>query len=163
MKKILITLTCLCCGCLCAQEPAPAPAVPSALAAPTLTYLSEVRPAADAKFYIYLNSASWCPPCRALMPKIVAEYPAIKASGGEIILLCYDRTPEAGKNYLKNYSAGFPGIMSSYNEAAQLALPGFTLPRGIPNVIFVTPDGKVLNNGRGASLLDWREITAQLP
>lgn len=161
MKNFLISLACLCCGFAVAQD-APT-TVPSALAAPALTYLSDARPAADARFYIYLSSASWCPPCRALMPKVVEEYPAIKAAGGEIILLCFDRTPEAGRKYLQNYKAGFPGIMCSYNEADKLSLPGYIVPRGIPNVIFVTPDGKLLNNGRGFTLLDWRKTITQLP
>ncbi len=161
MKNLFIALACLCCGFTVAQD-APS-TVPSALAAPALTYLNDARPAADARFYIYLSSASWCPPCRALMPKVVEEYPAIKAAGGEIILLCFDRTLEAGRKYLQNYKAGFPGIMCSFNEADKLPLPGYVVPRGIPNAIFVAPDGKVLNNGRGFTLLDWRKITAQLP
>lgn len=161
MKKLLITLASLCCGFAVAQDTPTT--VPSALAAPALTYLSDARPSADARFYIYLSSASWCPPCRALMPKVVAEYPAIKAAGGEVILLCFDRTLEAGRKYLQNYKAGFPGIMCSFEDADKLPLPGFAVPRGIPNVIFVTPDGKVLSNGHGFTLLDWSKVTAQLP
>ncbi len=123
-----------------------------------LAYISDVRPSADASFYIYLCSASWCPPCRAIMPKVVAQYPAIKAAGGEIILLCFDATPQAGVAYIKKYSATFPAVMSSFRTAAKLELPGFTPPRGIPNATFVTPDGKVLHSGHGATLLDWNTI-----
>lgn len=151
------------CGQVNAQEPAtPAPAaaaVPAKL--DSLSYISEARPAADAKFYVYLCSASWCPPCRAIMPKVVEQYADIKAARGEIILLCFDRTPQAGEAYLKKYGAKFPAIMADFRTASQLGLPGFTPPRGIPNATFVTPDGNVLNSGHGGTLLNWRNIIAK--
>lgn len=123
-----------------------------------LSYISDARPSADASFYVYLCSASWCPPCRAIMPKVVAQYPAIKAAGGEIILLCFDSTPQAGAAYIKKYNATFPAVMSGFRSEEKLELPGFTPPRGIPNVTFVTPDGKVLHQGHGATLLNWNTI-----
>lgn len=151
------------CGQLNAQEPtAPTPAVAAVPAKlESLTYISEARPAADAKFYVYLCSASWCPPCRAIMPKVVEQYADIQAAGGEIVMLCFDRTPQAGVAYLKKYSATFPAVMADFRTAAQLALPGFTPPRGIPSATFVTPEGNVMNNGHGATLLNWRNIIAK--
>lgn len=149
------------CGSANAQEPAaPVPAaVPARL--DTMQYISDARPAADARFYMYLSSASWCPPCRAIMPKIVDEYAAVRAAGGEIILLCFDRTPQAGSAYVKKYGVKFPAIMADYQTVGQIGLPGFTPPRGIPHVIMVTPAGKVLHAGFGASLLDWRTVIAK--
>lgn len=166
MKNAFMTLAMalLSCAPLMAQTTAPAaPAVPTALADTNFTYLTEARPAADAKFYIYLCSASWCGPCRAVMPRIVAQYPEIKAAGGEIVLLCFDRTPEAGKAYLKQYKASFPAILSGFREmmAMEKKLPGFKSPRGIPHAVFVTPDGKTISSGHGAITLNWQALISQ--
>lgn len=142
-----------------AQEQATAP-VEAAAVAPVpaalqdLTYISEARPAADGKFYIYLCSASWCGPCRAVMPRVIQQYPAIKAAGGEIIMVCFDRTPQAGKAYVNKYKAPFPTIMA----AGKMQLPGYTPPHGIPAATFVTADGKVLGSGHGAIIANWRSI-----
>ena len=153
---------------LLAQEPATstAPVAPTVSAVPAslaaLPYITDTRPSADAGFYIYLSSASWCGPCRAIMPRIVAMYPEIKAAGGEIILLCYDRTPEAGVAYLKKYGADFPPVMATdIMTAPQKNLPGFVQLRGIPNAIFVSADGKTIRTGHGAIVLGWQEIMAK--
>ena len=168
MKKLLFGLAAasLFGSPVSAQEPvnAPAcniatPAVPAALQ--EMQYITEARPTDDAKFYIYLCSASWCGPCRAIMPKIVAEYPAIKAAGGEMILLCFDHSQQAGEAYTQKYNIEFPTIMSSFRATAKRGLPGLSMPKGIPFVIFVTPEGKVLHSGFGGSLLNWQEITSK--
>lgn len=161
MKKLLIPLLLACSPLLSAQETTTTSPVVAALSAPSIQYLTEARPAADAQFYIYLCSASWCPPCRAIMPKVVAMYPEIKAAGGEIILLCFDQTPEAGKAYAKKYDAGFPFVMSGFQSVGSLKLPGFSAPRGIPHATFVSADGKVLYSGHGVSTLNWKLVTTE--
>lgn len=159
----LVLATAALCSSVNAQEPAAAAATTAAVPAKldTMQYISAARPAADAKFYVYLCSASWCPPCRAIMPQIVKEYQALRAAGGEMILLCFDRTPQAGSAYVKKYGVTFPAVMVDYQTVGQVGFPGFTPPRGIPHVTFVTPEGKVMHAGSGASLLDWRTITAR--
>lgn len=166
MKKtfLALALAFLCGAPLSAQEAAPAAsssAVADALAIPGITYLTETLPAADAKFYVYLCSASWCGPCRAIMPKIVEQYSDIKAAGGEIVLLCCDRTPAAGKAYLKKYDADIPSILLDVRTASSLRLPGFMPPRSIPYAVIVSADGTVLQKGHGGIVLNWREITKQ--
>ena len=162
MKRAFIA-TVLAAICYCninAQETTttavPAAAVPARLQ--EVTYITDTKPAADAQFYVYLSSASWCPPCRAIMPNIVAEYPAIKAAGGEIILLCCDRTPEAGRGYLKKYEAKFPTVMSDVRTMAGIGLPGLQVPRGIPSITIVTPAGELIHAGHAATLLNWKSI-----
>lgn len=167
MKAILFSLAFISLlGNISAAQTEAAPAAATTLAAvpaklQELNYLTEARPAADASFYVYLCSASWCGPCRAIMPKVVEQYPAIKAAGGEIILLCFDATPQLCADYVKKYNAAFPVVMSSFRSAAKLGLPGFTTPRGIPNAVFVTADGKTLSNGHGATVLNWQAITSK--
>ena len=159
---IALAMALLSCAPLVAQDTPAAPVMATALADSGITYLTGTRPAADAAFYVYLSSASWCPPCRAIMPKVVAQYPEIKAAGGEVILLCFDGTPQAGQAYLKKYNAAFPAIMCNAQtvRTMEAKLPGFKAPHGIPNVIFVTPDGKAIHNGHGSTVIDWRNITS---
>lgn len=163
MKYAFVTMmmAALFCGSVHAETSATTAtaAVPAKLQ--EMNFITDARPAADAKFYVYLSSASWCGPCRAIMPRVVQQYPAIKAAGGEVILLCFDRSPEAGRAYLQKYNANFPTLMADFRNAGSIGLPGLSAPRGIPNAIFVTPDGKVMNNGHGATLLNWKAITGK--
>lgn len=156
----LVLATAALCSSVNAQESADVAATAAAVPAKldTMQYISAARPAADAKFYVYLCSASWCPPCRAIMPRIVEEYKALRSAGGEMILLCFDRTPQAGSAYVKKYGVTFPTIMVDYQTVGQVGLPGFTPPRGIPHVTIVTPEGKVIHDGSGASLLGWQTV-----
>ena len=64
------------------------------------------RPAADAEFYVYLQSASWCPPCRAEMPKIVAAYPEMRKRGVEVVLIGYDEDLPSTQRFLEEFGAG---------------------------------------------------------
>lgn len=165
MKRIILAYIAFCaiCGGIHAQEPATQAqtAEPSATVSESLeqmTYITETRPAPDARFYVYLCSASWCRPCRVIMPQIVARYPEIKAAGGEIVLMCYDSTPETGLAYVKKYNAGFPTIMAGpLAESNQFPL-GFIAPRGIPSAIIVTPEGKAIYKGHAGALINWKPM-----
>lgn len=165
MKNLILSLAlaALSCGTVLAQQPeAVAPAAATAVSVGSeiqnLQYMNDVRPAADAKFYVYLCSASWCPPCRRSMPGIVAEYPNIKAAGGEVILLCFDRTAEAGTAYVKGYNIPFAAAMTDFEAVKTLNLPGFVAPKGIPNIVIVTPSGELLYRGHGAYLVKWKQL-----
>lgn len=142
----------------CADDAAPAQQATAANVAEAIgqtTFLSGT-PMADAQYYIYLFSASWCGPCRALMPRIVEQYPAMKDAKVEVILISFDATPEAAKEYIEHYNAGFPGLHAK--DPAVQQLPGISMPRGIPNAIIVDANGKVLFNGHGAKALNWQNI-----
>ena len=79
----------------------------------------------------------------------------------QIILLCFDRTPQAGTAYVKKYGVKFPAVMADFQAIGAIGLPGFTPPRGIPHVTFVSPEGKVLHAGFGGTMLGWRDIIAK--
>lgn len=111
---------------------------------------------AKAKYYAYLSSASWCGPCRAVMPDIVKEYRKMKKAGVEIILICADRTEKDAKAYVKKYRMKFPYVMS--NDPGVSDLPGFRDPGGIPNVTIVDAGGNVIKSGHGSILLQWEDI-----
>ncbi len=111
----------------------------------------EINTKAD--YYIYLASASHCPPCRALMPKVVKEYSKLKRKKIELILLCGDKTEDAAKEYASSYKAKFPVVM--FGTGARL--PGYKGGSGIPNATIVDADGKVIDNGHGKIILEWKK------
>ena len=116
-----------------------------------------LTPNKKAKFYIYLSSASWCGPCKALMPQVAAQYKAMQKKKVELILISCDRTIEEGRQYLQHYKADFCGVMAA--EAATKALPGYKAANSIPYAIVVDKKGKVITAGNGASIIgDWKEI-----
>ncbi len=116
-----------------------------------------LSPSKKAKFYIYLSSASWCGPCKALMPKVAAQYKAMQKKKVEVILISCDRTIEEGRQYLQHYKADFCGVMAG--EAADKELPGYKAASSIPYAIVVDKKGKVITAGNGASIFaDWKNI-----
>lgn len=115
------------------------------------------KPSAKAKYYIYLHSASWCGPCKALMPEIVKDYKKMKKKNVEVILIGHDRTADAAKDYLKHYDADFPCIL--YTDPAVQTLPGYTANfAGIPHATIVDAEGNVLKDGHGREALEWKTI-----
>lgn len=117
------------------------------------------KPNDKALVYLYLQSASWCPPCNREMPTIVETYKKMKKDGRvEIILLGHDKTDDAAKAFLKQYKAKFPGTMATSKHVSEL--PGFSEASGIPFAIFVDADGNVLSSGHPGSILSSWETLA---
>lgn len=121
-----------------------------------MEFLTDDKPSSKAKYYIYLHSASWCVPCKALMPEIVKEYKKMQKKKVEIILIGHDKTADAAVQYLEHYKAGFPGVLATSADAKKL--PGLTNPTGIPAATIVDADGKVLYSGHGKGALEWKTI-----
>lgn len=114
------------------------------------------KPSTDAQYYIYLQSASWCPPCRKEMPEIVKAYPEMKKNGVELILIGCDENLPGTQRYLEEFSAGFPAV--HYTDEDLRTLPGFSPATGIPDATFVDRQGHVLLRGSGALIKDWKRI-----
>lgn len=108
----------------------------------------------EAKYYAYLQSASWCGPCQQEMPKIAKQYQAMKAAGMEVILCSHDVSAQKAIAFMKKHGAEFPAVMAK--EAG--SLPGFEQASGIPNAIVVDSDGRVLKKGHGSILENWQDI-----
>ncbi|MBQ2380887.1 MAG: TlpA family protein disulfide reductase [Akkermansia sp.] len=128
------------------------PAVHAAIAK---TKFFNAKPSKKADYYIYLHSASWCGPCKALMPEIIKEYKKMKRKGVEIILLGHDKTEDAAKAYLKSYKAKFAGVLDNSPDAR--SLPGYTPASGIPAATIVDKNGKVITSGHGSIVLEWKD------
>ncbi len=110
----------------------------------------------EADYYIYLGSSSTCPPCCALMPKVVKEYSKMKRKNVELILVGNDKTKEAAMAYVKEYKVKFPTL----HFAQAGGLPGRAPSSGLPNVTIVDADGKALASGRGDVILNWKKTIA---
>ncbi len=107
-----------------------------------------------ADYYIYLQSASWCGPCVALMPDIVKEYKKFKRKGVELILVSADKTEDDAVDYVKKYKAKFPMVMGGSSSQ----LPGYAGGGSIPNACIVDADGNLIKKGRGSIILEWKDI-----
>ncbi len=148
-----------------AQEPVesnPAPVTETAAhsiaqAIENTTFVTTNKPSTEAKYYMYLASASWCGPCRMVTPKLVQEYPNMMANKEvEVILLSCDRTPEIALKYLEHYKAPFAAVM--YGSEAAKALPGCPQDiHGIPHIVVVDANGKMVYRGHGLQFASWKK------
>ena len=96
-------------------------------------------------------SAHWCPPCKAFTPELAKTYEAMKASGNdqfEIVFVSSDRDAAV----FKEYAAEMPWLSLPYAERElKEELSTACKVQGIPTLVIVGPDGKVINeDGRAA-------------
>merc|ERR1719188_783112 len=93
-------------------------------------------------------SAHWCGPCRSFTPKLAEWYKGIKGELGdkfEIIFCSGDRSEEDMKSYYKEHcDAGGDWLCLPFDKKDDLD-PLFQV-NGIPHLVIVGPDGKVINN-----------------
>ncbi|MBQ4593087.1 MAG: redoxin domain-containing protein [Akkermansia sp.] len=138
-----------------------APAASVSEAIEQTDFVTDHKPNVAAKHYMYIYSASWCTPCRAVMPKIVAAYPEMMTNRElEIILVSCDETPEEAKKYLAHYHAPFAAVM--YDSPAAHKLPGCAHDiRSIPTMIIVNARGEELFRGSGRLFANWRQYISQ--
>ena len=122
-----------------------------------ITFLTDKKPNPDAKYYIYLQSASWCGPCNAEMPTVVKQYKTM-GKRVELILVSHDNSADAAINFMKKYGADFPCILANSGESGKL--PAFKFAGGIPNASVVKANGKeIINAHAGAVIGDWKKYT----
>lgn len=112
------------------------------------------KPSVKADYYIFLHSASWCGPCRAIMPDIAKEYKKLKRAKIELILVSGDKTEDEAKEYVKHYKAKFPAAMPSEFGS----VPGYSGAPAYPHAFIVDKYGRQLTHGNGKIILDWKEI-----
>lgn len=118
------------------------------------------RPNAKAKYYIYLQSASWCGICRKEMPHIVKEYKAMKKKGVEIIFCSWDKTQDDAKLFIKEFGMRFPAIMDT-DDKKRIELPGYERGPGVPWAVVVDAQGNMLRSGQASLVNNWGKIVRQ--
>lgn len=113
----------------------------------------------EADVYIYLFSASWCPPCRASMPNIVKERELMLKEGMkvEVVLVGYDSKLEYVKRYREEFKIPFYAICGK-DKSAEI-LPGvMPMAKGIPVCFYVDRKGNVVRKGSGGMVMQWRKV-----
>ena len=105
--------------------------------------------------------ASWCGPCRAEMPNVVAAYEQYHAKGFDVVGLSFDNDKEAWKQAIVDLK--MPWIHLSDLKGWQTIASDTHNVKSIPDNILVDPEGKIVARGlRGADLLaKLSEIYAQ--
>jgi nucleoredoxin len=94
-------------------------------------------------------SAHWCPPCRGFTPKLTEWYAkSLKAKGLEVIFVSADRSASDFKGYFQE----MPWLAVPFNDRErERALSKKFKVQGIPSLVILGPDGKVITkDGRAA-------------
>ena len=99
--------------------------------------------------------ATWCGPCRAEVPNILAMYEAYHDKGFDVLGVSLDETPEAAKKYKAEMKLPWNSLFPTSEDERGWSNP---LAKhygigGIPTAILVDKDGKVVHmNARGENL-----------
>jgi len=103
----------------------------------------------DAKVYLCLFSASWCPPCRAEMPRIVRIYTETLQSDPDVELIHFSCDQDDGKAllWLKELGVKFPVVKPKGEKPIGLHA------RSIPHLFVLKADGRIIEEGHPAKLL----------
>jgi peroxiredoxin len=90
--------------------------------------------------------ASWCGPCRAEMPEIVAAYQAHQDTGLEVLAinLTFQDTVADAQAFVDEFQMPFPALLDETGEVSQ----AYSL-FGLPTSVFVDAEGivRVVNAG----------------
>lgn len=97
---------------------------------------------AGKKIGIYF-SASWCPPCRAFTPQLVAAYNQLKADGKpfEVVLVPHDQTEAAMEKYMKDYDMPWQAV--PFGDKRIEALNRKFAVTGIPKLVVIDDAGNI--------------------
>lgn len=86
--------------------------------------------------------ASWCGPCRAEIPNLIAAYNKYKDQGLQVLGIAAWDKPEATLKAIEEDKIPYPQIINSQEIATDLY--GI---KGIPEIILFAPDGTILKRG----------------
>lgn len=92
--------------------------------------------------------ASWCGPCRAEIPNLIAAYNKYKDKGLEVVGIAAWDKPEETLKAIGEEKIPYPQIINSQEIATDIY--GI---KGIPEIILFAPDGTILKRGlRGENI-----------
>lgn len=89
-------------------------------------------------------SASWCGPCRRFTPSFVEVYNELSPKGDfEVIFVSADEDEESFKDYFSK----MPWLAIPFSDSGKRDhLDGFFQVEGIPNLVLIDEDGKVVSD-----------------
>lgn len=93
---------------------------------------------ADARRIAIYYGASWCGPCRAFVPELIAAYPRLRAQGVEIVFVSDDATCAAALDYAR--TGRMPWLLLPCDAARR----GYLRRLGgeaLPGIVVVDRDG----------------------
>jgi thiol-disulfide isomerase/thioredoxin len=99
--------------------------------------------------------ATWCGPCRAEVPNILAMHKAYGSKGFDVLGVSLDQTPEDAQTYIEEQGIPWKSLFPEKEEDRGWANPlaKFYGINGIPTAILVDQEGKVVDmNARGERL-----------
>lgn len=86
--------------------------------------------------------ASWCGPCRAEIPNLIAVYNKYKNKNVNVIGVAVGDKPEDSERAIEEMGVNYPQIINAHNNGAD----EYGI-EGIPHVILFGPDGTILERG----------------
>merc|ERR1711939_187558 len=98
-------------------------------------------------------SAHWCPPCKRFTPELAKTYAALKAKREdfEFVFVSGDRDEKS----FKEYFGQMPWLALPFDEERYEALSSHLEVEGIPTLVVLDPEGKVITaKGRAAASAD---------
>jgi len=115
----------------------------------------ETKPEFTAIYY----SAHWCPPCRALTPKLVTWYKNTKArfKNFELVFASSDKDEAAMMDYMKEDKMPWPAIKFAEKKESGV---GKYAAGGIPYLVLLDKDGKDLTGLPGN---EWQHPSKVMP
>lgn len=121
-------------------------------------YYTAQKAKPNARYYVFICSASWCGPCRRLMPAVVDEFKKNIQNDDTVslIMMGLDRDEATCKQYLEHYNAGMPGVFG-----AKLGkLPNKPAIQYVPFAFILDADGNMIASGHGKLVLEWKARVA---
>ena len=98
-------------------------------------------------------SAHWCPPCQRFTPELAETYKAIKAARGDFELVFVSGDRDAAQS--REYFATMPWLALPFDKKRYEALSSHYEVEGIPTLVLLSPEGKVITTkGRAAVSAD---------
>ncbi len=91
-------------------------------------------------------SASWCPPCRAFSPQLVAAYNQIKAEGKpfEIVLVTSDKDKRSMEAYMEDHEMAWLAV--PFGDKHIDILKEKCAVSGIPKLVIMDSTGKIISS-----------------